>query len=84
MLYRELIVSVDTIFFWTDDEYGNTSDEIEINVTFKDKPPSKAALKLLSNVMDKVYESEFMDDLLYSLFNIKFDRDCDLIRFPSE
>jgi len=84
MLYRELIISVSTIFFYTNDEYGNASDEIDINVSFKDKTPSKAALKLLSNVMDKVYESEFMDDLLYSLFNIKFDRDFDLIRFPSE
>jgi len=82
-LYRELILSIVTLRFATDDDYGNPSDSIDIAVNFKHPSPSKAATDLLGNICDKILESEFIDISDTSISNLKKnDRKLFLIRFP--
>ena len=60
MLYRELILSVDTLQTDVEDDQGNPSDDIDIEVVFEHGHPSEAAMALLPNIVDKVYSSEFI------------------------
>jgi hypothetical protein len=60
MLYRELMLSVNTVRTDVEDDHGNPSDDIDIEVVFEHGRPSEAAMALLPNIMDKVYSSEFI------------------------
>jgi len=61
MLNRELIIAVDTVRTDIEDDYGNPSDDIDIEAVFENSRPSEASMDLLPNIMEKVYDSEFID-----------------------
>jgi len=61
MLYRELILSIESLRTDMEDDYGNPVDDIDIEVVFKHNRPSEAAIDLLRNIVKKVYESDFLD-----------------------
>lgn len=73
-MFRELIFAVDRVKVSTNDEYGNPSDCIYIEADIKQCIKSKTVRVLLSDIMHKVYISEFIDIRDTTLINLKNNR----------
>jgi hypothetical protein len=70
-LYRKIELAVGHITLSIDDERGNLPDNIEIAPIFRGGSPSGAVKELLSDIIHKVHESEFIDITDTAWFNLK-------------
>ena len=79
-MFRELIFAIDRVKVNTDDEYGNPSDCIYIEADIKQSADTKLSIQsktarvLFSDIMHKVYISEFIDIKDTTLKNLKNNR----------